>query len=115
MNKSVTINIPTSTRNKTLGKILFIVLISGGFGYYFTIYAAAKYQAGKQLNLREYTANYEQYKAKLLSPGPIPVPVGMFLMLIIMAMIFGLYELLSLLLGLMIGKLITPKPNDGNE
>jgi hypothetical protein len=39
----------------------------------------------------------------------IPVPGGIFVMLIILATFFGLYELLGLLLGLSIGKIFTPQ------
>lgn len=109
MDKHLTVTIPTSTKNRLIGKILVLLISSGCFGYWFTLDSAAQFEMGKQLTLEQYTANFDQYKAKLLSPGRIPVPAGIFTMLIIFAIFFGLYELLGLLLGLTIGKIFTPQ------
>lgn len=107
MDKPLTVTIPASTKNKLIGKILVILISSGLFGYWFTIDSAAQFEKGKQLTLEQYTENFPQYKAKLLSNGRIPAPIGVFAMLIVLAAFFGLYELLGLLLGLSIGKLFT--------
>lgn len=109
MDKQIRITIPTSTKNRLIGKILVLLISSGGFGYWYSVEATAQFEKGKQLTLEQYTANFDQYKAKLLSPGRIPMPVGIFAMLIFLAIFFGLYELLSLLLGLSIGKIFTPQ------
>jgi len=107
--KQLTVTIPTSTKNKLIGKILVILISSGLLGYWYSVDTAAQFQKGKQLTLEQYTANFEQHKAKLMSNRPIPVPGGIFVMLIILAAFFGLYELLGLLLGLSIGKIFTPQ------
>jgi hypothetical protein len=109
MDKQLTVTIPTSTKNKLIGKILVILISSGIFGYWFTLDSATQFQKGKQLTIEQYTANFDQYKAKLMSNRPMPMPLGIFAMLIVLAVFFGLYELLGLLLGLTIGKLFTPQ------
>lgn len=112
MDKQLTITIPTSTKNKLIGKILVVLITSGLFGYWFTLDSAAQFQKGKQLTLEQYTANFTQHKAKLMSNGTMPMPIGIFAMLIIFAVFFGLYELLGLLLGLTIGKIFIPQKSD---
>lgn len=108
MNKPpTTITIPTSSKNKLIGKILIIIISSGLFGYWYSVESGTKFAKGKQLTLEQYTANFDQYKAELLTPGRIPVPAGIITMLIVLAILFGLYELLGLLLGLSIGKIFT--------
>jgi hypothetical protein len=115
MDKHLIVQIPTSTKNKLIGKIL-VILISGGlFGYWYSVDSAAQFAKGKQLTLEQYTANFDQYKAKLLSSRPVAPPLGILAMLIVLAVFFGLYELLSLLLGLTIGKIITPQENDSEN
>lgn len=106
MDKRVTVTIPSSTRNIVVGKILALLISGGIFGYWFSWQSAADFQKSQKLTLKEYTANYEQYKANLRSPGPIPFPAGMLMMIFALAMFFGLYELAGFLLGLMIGKII---------
>lgn len=114
MDKQTLIKIPTSIKNTLIGKIFLVALSAGLLGYWFSIDSAAQFEKGKQLTLEQYTANFDQYKAKLLSPGRIPVPLGIFAMLIVLAVFFGLYELLGLLLGLAIGKIITPKESQSD-
>jgi hypothetical protein len=65
--KQLTVTIPTSTKNKLIRKILVILISSGLLGYWYSIDTAAQFQKGKQLTLEQYTANFEQHKAKLMS------------------------------------------------
>lgn len=106
MDKRVTITIPRPARNIAVGKILALVISGCLFGYWFSLKSEADFRKGQKLTLKEYTATYEQYKADLLSPGPIPMVGGIFLMIVVLAIFFGLYELVGFLLGLMIGKII---------
>ncbi|MGC1396097.1 MAG: hypothetical protein WA828_17695 [Coleofasciculaceae cyanobacterium] len=109
MNKPLIVTIPTSTKNNLIGKILVIIISSGLLGYWYSLDSAEKFETNKQLTIEQYTANFSQHKAKLLSPGRMPIPLGIFTMLIVFAGFFGLYELLGLLLGLTIGKIFTPQ------
>ena len=109
MDKRVTITIPRSTRNIAVGKILALLISGCVFGYWFSLRSEAEFKKGQKLTLKEYTANYEQYKADLLSPGPIPMAGGIFAMIFVLSILFGLYELVGFLLGLMIGKIINVK------
>ncbi len=118
MDKRVTITIPRATRNIAFGKILAVLISGCLFGYWFSLNSAADFHKGQKLTLKEYSANYERYKANLLSPGPIPIVGGIFAMILVLAVFFGLYELLGFLLGLMIGKLINvndPKSESGSD
>lgn len=118
MDKGVTITIPRATRNIAIGKILAVLIIGCGFGYWFTLSSEGDFHKGQKLTLKEYTANYERYKADLLSPGPMPIIGGIFAMTLVFAIFLGLYELVGFLLGLMIGKLINvndPKSESGSD
>lgn len=115
MDKHLTVTIPTSTKNKLIGKILIVIISSGLLGYWYSIDSAAKFEKGKQLTIEQYTANFSQYKAKLLSPGRIPIPLGIFSVLIVLSVFLGLYELLGLLLGLSIGKIFPTKEISDND
>lgn len=112
MDKRLTVTIPTSTRNKLIGKVLVILISSGIFGYWFTLDSAAQFEKGKQLTLEQYTENFPQYKAKLMANGRMPMAGGIFAMLIVLAALFGLYELLGLLVGLTIGKIFIPQESE---
>ena len=109
MDKLVTITIPRATRNIAVGKILAVLISGCLFGYWFSLRSEANFKKAQKLTLKEYTANYEQYKANLLSPGPIPMAGGILTMIFVLAILFGLYELLGFLLGLTIGKIINVK------
>ena len=66
------LRIPPSLRNKVLGKLFLVVLLSIGLGFAMTSSFAADYELGSALTLEEYTANYDEYRAGLIGTEQWP-------------------------------------------
>jgi hypothetical protein len=114
MDTRITITIPKSSRNTTIGKLLVILISGCFFGYWFSLDAKADLKKAQTLTLQEYRADFDRYKADLLTPGDIPVAGGIFAMLLVLSILFGLYELLGCLMGLIIGKIFNSRENRDN-
>jgi hypothetical protein len=105
--ETVTFTIRRSSRNVFFAKILILlglILVSGQF------YAhdnAKKYQKGRELTKEKHLADFEERRSSLLNFKQYESPiVATFIMLIYISILIGGYELLALVIGLMIGKVI---------
>ncbi len=76
-------------------------------GYFFAKDGARKYEKGRELTQQEYLARFDEYKGSLLNAKQYDNPtLATFVMLIIVSFMIGYYELMALIIGLIIGKLI---------
>jgi hypothetical protein len=105
--ESITITIPKSTRNALIARLLVILSLTGLCGYSVIKTSAAQYEAGQQLTQETYLAKFEEHKARLLNAKQMtnPAVVGL-ASFIVIAFLIGSYELMSLSIGLLVGKLI---------
>ena len=104
MAESVTITLPRSVVNRTIGKVLLLVIVGCLMGGFFAIDQAKKAEMGEQLTLEQYTAGFDQHRAALMRPS-MPTWASILVCLLIALAAAGVYELLGGLLGLVVGKI----------
>lgn len=103
----VTVVLKKPTRNKVIAKVLILIVLSGVGGYVFARDGAQKYEKGRELTREKYLERYEQYKGTLLNAKQYDnLPLATVCMLMVVAFLFGSYELIALMIGFIIGKLI---------
>ncbi|MBP0020887.1 MAG: hypothetical protein J7647_25425 [Cyanobacteria bacterium SBLK] len=111
----LTFKIKYSARDIAIAKIIIIATLSILFGQYFVTQARKEYRRGQEITQEEYIEHFTQYKADLLSSRTYTnnYPLAIFIFFIVLGFIFGAYELISLAIGLAIGKIVTH--NSGYE
>ncbi|MGF1493875.1 MAG: hypothetical protein ACFBSC_15765 [Microcoleaceae cyanobacterium] len=104
---SLKITVPRFSRNTFIAKLSLVLIFSGVFGYYFQRQALINVERGQQLTRESYLEEFDQYRRELLNNETyVNNPaLGYIAMLIVLAVLIGSYELLSILLSLLIGKL----------
>lgn len=104
---AVTIKIPSKSAHQLMSKLIAILIIGGAIGYLLGWQAEQQIKTGQELTPSQHIENYQKTKDRLLrTPPPIFMNVMGFVMF---AILFGMYELLSFAIGLMLGKIIKPE------
>jgi hypothetical protein len=103
----LTFTIKRSTRSRVLAKLILLLGLAA-FGSYWVIQSSTqRYERGQKLTKEDYVAGFDRYKRDLLGSEQLTnKPLASFAMMMMVSFFFGSYELVALLLGLMIGKLI---------
>ncbi|MDP6038489.1 MAG: hypothetical protein QGG64_08060 [Candidatus Latescibacteria bacterium] len=114
MNEYVTITIHKSSRSTIIGKTILLLIFGCVVGYFVALDRIEKFDQGQQLTMEQYTAEFEQHKAKL-TKKPIPVWAATSVCFGFALFFFGIYELLGRLLGLAVGKILTRRENVSNS
>jgi hypothetical protein len=90
-----------------LAKLVLLLGLSCFGGYLFTQEASRQYEKGLQLTEAAYQQEFQQYKSALLNRQRYDnLPFSVFVMLMVFAFWIGSYELLAILIGFLIGKVI---------
>ncbi|MBW4532596.1 MAG: hypothetical protein KME09_01535 [Pleurocapsa minor HA4230-MV1] len=105
--ESVTFVISKSTRNVFFAKILILLGLTLLGGYWFARKSANDYERGCELTQEKYLERFDEYKGALLNAKQYDNPLySTFLMLIVVSFFIGSYELTTLIIGFIIGKVI---------
>jgi hypothetical protein len=105
--ESLTLIIKKPTRNIFFAKILILLGLSLGFGYWFARDSSQRYETGRELTQEKYLERFDEYKGNLISRRQQENPVlSTLVMFITMSFLIGSYELTALMIGLMIEKMI---------
>ena len=102
MNESLTVSMSRSGCSRMIAKVVVILGLGAAFGHWLTIDCEAKAAAARALTLEEYTKNFEAYRAGLVAeayPEWLYITVGFMMALLL----FGLYEVLGKLFGVVLG------------
>ena len=65
----LTFRISPALRNRIIGKMLLVALLSALMGYAFAAEFAADHARGAALTLKQYTADFDAYRAELMEAG----------------------------------------------
>lgn len=105
--ETITFTVKRSTRSRFIAK-LFLILGLTSFSSYFTVQSSIQeYKKGQELTEERYLADYNEYKTELLNAKNSTNPVSsIFVMFIAISFMIGSYELMALMIGLIIEKLI---------
>lgn len=108
--EKITFVLKRSTRNIWIAKFIILLASTAIFSSIFLEASLINYKKGQELTKEEYIANYEQYKNSLLASKTYTnAPLSTLAVFIMFAFLLGSYELTALIIGFIIGKLITPK------
>jgi hypothetical protein len=106
--ETVTITIKKLARNALLAKFIVVIGLTALFSHYWIKEASQDYEEGKKLTPQIYIEKYEEQKGKLLQSGRYAEnqPLTITAAFIVIAILVGSYEVMVLVIGLLIGKLI---------
>jgi len=106
--EKLTFTIRTSTKNRIMAKLIIFLFLTGCFNYFFSQQAAKEYEKGKELTVQEYLENFDEYKSDLIASKNYTNQPALtfFVSLIVVSFLIGSYELMALIIGFIIGKLI---------
>jgi hypothetical protein len=111
MTDEVTLHLSARARNRASGKII-VTLVSGVLlGLLYHNSTVADYVRAQQLTLARYTEDFEAYKARLTEHF-WPLWGDVLLVLLMVFVFFGVYELLSFGVAWIIEKIQQPTPGD---
>jgi hypothetical protein len=103
----VTFIVKNSTRSRFIAKLIITAGLVVITSYFFIQSSAKQYQKGRALTQESYLKDFEQYKQSLLKARDYTnIPLSSLACLIVISFLVGSYELLALVIGLMIGKII---------
>ena len=102
MSNQITITLSQTRRNVILGKVITLLMIGFVCGYFFGVDQEAEYEKGILLTLEEYVAEFEAYKSELIEE-PMSHWEGMLIFSFCTFVFFGIYELVSRLVGGFVG------------
>lgn len=102
----ITISMSRNVRNSSIAKLIALVVLTSGLGFFFISSSESQYQEGKNLTQEKYLAKFEDYKAKLTSKGEYSQNklLSVFSAFIALSFFIGSYELTVLLIRVLIGK-----------
>jgi hypothetical protein len=102
------IAIDNSARNTVIAKLIVSLGLTAFLSFFFISSSARDYEKGKELTRATYIAQFEEHKTELISKGQYSNdrPLSVFTSLLVVNLLLGSYELVVLILGLLIGKLI---------
>ena len=107
LDSNITINIKDLVRNRLIAKIIVTSSLAIILGLSYTKSSQEKYEIGVQLTPEKHQKNFEKHKISLMSEYAPRNPVqSIFLTLIIISFLIGSYELVSLAISLIIGKIL---------
>jgi hypothetical protein len=109
--EEINIKINRKASNVYIGKILLLFLFSALFAFLVSSSEEEDNVKGRQLTKEEYMANYENYKADL-TDEPISVVFGTIVFMLAFTFFFGLYELLGIAFGRVVGMYFTNERRD---
>jgi hypothetical protein len=103
----ITIVLKRSTRNVLLTKLITAIALTAFFSSYFISLSAKQYEEGKNLTVETYAEKFEQHKVNLMSANRYAsnIPLAVVASFITICFLVGSYELITLLIGFLIGKL----------
>lgn len=106
--ETITITMKKLARNALLAKLIVVIGLTALFSHYWIKEASRDYEEGKKLTPQIYLEKYEEQKGKLLQSGRYAQnqAITITAAFIVMAILVGSYELMVLVIGLLIGKLI---------
>ncbi len=105
--ENLSLVIKKSSRNVFIAKVIILLSLSLLGGYFFAQDGARKYEKGRKLTQEKYLEKFDDYKGTLLNAKQYDNPaLATFVMLIVVSFLIGSYELMALIIGLIIGKLI---------
>lgn len=105
--EKVTFSIRRSSRNTFFAKLLILLSLTVLAGQFFAQNGAREYEKGRNLTEEKYLEGFDEYKGALLEGKQYDDPlIATFVMFIIVSFLIGTYELTTIILGFLIGKVI---------
>ncbi|MFN2570726.1 MAG: hypothetical protein ABR537_03795 [Gemmatimonadales bacterium] len=83
-----------SLTRRIVARVMVAVLLGGALGYAFGWSVAKDAARGKSLTLKEYVADFESHKQHLIN-GQVPMWVAIVTLILMLVVLFGIYELLA--------------------
>ncbi len=105
MSGNLTIAVARTSYHRAIGKLLLVVAFGAAFGHWVAVRNNARAADARALTLESYTRNFDAYKAAAISNAHSSA-IYMFAATGMALLLFGLYELLGRLLGVLIGRAI---------
>ena len=103
----VTFIVESSTRNRFIVRLIITAGLAVITSYFFIQSSADLNKKGTALTQESYLKDFEKYKQSLLKSGDYTnVPFSSFICLIMISFLVGSYELMVLVVGLIVGKII---------
>ena len=107
----VTVRVSMKARNLLIAKTLVITIIGLVCGYFYHVGNVADYQRGQTITPAEYAATFESYRARLLEhTWPLWGDVILFLLMILV--MFAIYEGLGYCLAWVVGRVLSSGQTD---
>ncbi len=104
MAQEITVRISEKTRNAMIGKVVVLLVAGVIAGYFYDQSVTINNERATQLTMEEYTAGYEDYKASLREED-WPLVGHVAVMLLVVGIFFGVYELIGWAVGRVVGRL----------
>ncbi len=101
----ITITLPKSSRDRVLGKLIVVCILSCLIGFFFAHDKQAYHARAQSLSLEAYIELYESHIAAE-TRGPTSYSVGVLIFLVAFLGLFSFYELVGLAADNMVGKIL---------
>ena len=101
----ITITLPKSSRDRVLGKLIVVCILSCLIGFFFARDKQANHARAQGLSLEAYIELYESHIAAE-TRGPTSYSVGVLIFLVAFLGLFSFYELVGLAADNMVGKIL---------
>ena len=103
----VNLTIHKSTRNLIIAKAFIALCLTCSLGYFYQQTSIKSHKKGRELTKTDYLSNYEIYRSELLkSPFSENLFLSTLLAFMVIAILIGSYEIATLAIYLMIGKIV---------